>query len=180
MQARSNPIREPGAGRDGPATDRFAMDRRAAITGALATLAGLPLAAWPILAEAADLPLDRARFLELSRKLCGHSFKAGSLADDLQAGVLAGQAPGGLVRLAELIATAPAAEVDRLVAQSDVKVLAEAIVAAWYTGMVGPADMPRVVTHEDALAWPATGYAKAPGTCGQFGEWTAMPAPAKP
>lgn len=180
--SQGTPTAVPGIERDQTeVAGQLPVGRRAAIVGALAALARLTLAPGSAAAFTGDLPLDRDDFVELSRRLCDLSLKAGSLSDELQAALLdvEGRVPDRLARLAELVASAPPADVDRLVAQSDLKDLAEAIVAAWYTGMVGPAQRPRVVTHEDALAWRATGYAKAPGTCGAYGEWTERPTPTR-
>ena len=62
--------------------------------------------------------------------------------------------------------------------QSDPKTkeIAKDIISVWYSGLTGQGDKQRVITHESALAWRATGYAKPPGTCGEFGDWTARPA----
>jgi Membrane bound FAD containing D-sorbitol dehydrogenase len=54
-------------------------------------------------------------------------------------------------------------DVDRLVASSGLHRLAESIVSVWYSGLFGTGEKARVLAYEEALAWRATGYAKAPG-----------------
>ena len=162
-----------------------ALSRRDALIGALMVLAGTPLGTssgpWPHAAWAGTLPLDRQRFLELSAKLCDLPIKARGVADEIQAAIAGGTQLERINRLAALVGPAAPETVESLVAASDLGDLAESLIAAWYTGMtgsreeLGPTEIRRVVTHEDALAWRATGYAKAPGTCGVFAEWAANP-----
>ena len=66
-------------------------------------------------------------------------------------------------------------DVDRLVASSGLDELVKSIVSVWYSGLLGTGERTRVLAYEDALAWRATGYAKAPGTCGEFGDWITRP-----
>jgi hypothetical protein len=66
-------------------------------------------------------------------------------------------------------------DVDRLVASSGLDKLAKSIISVWYSGLLGTGETTRVLAYEDALAWRATGYAKAPGTCGEFGDWITKP-----
>ncbi len=109
------------------------------------------------------------------------------MADAMQAAIAGGTQSERLTQLAALLRQAPPESVENLVAASDLKDLAESLIAAWYTGLTGSAEKngsgektgaklaPYVISHEEALAWRATGYAKAPGTCGLFGEWAVKP-----
>ena len=77
-------------------------------------------------------------------------------------------------RIAELLHSATPQDVDRLVASSGYE-LAKSIISVWYSGLLGTGERTRVLAYEEALAWRATGYAKAPGTCGEFGDWITKP-----
>src|SRR5271165_2444536 len=148
-------------------------DRRELLTQLLA--AALATAApWPRSdASAAALPLARERFVELSAKLCAMPLDDGALGDAIQNGLAGEHAAEELRRIAELLQAATPEEVERLFAGSGLQELAKSIVSAWYSGKLGTGEETRVLAYEEALAWRATGYAKAPGTCGVFAEWTA-------
>jgi hypothetical protein len=140
------------------------------LAAALANAAG-----WPNDAVAASMPLQRDRFVELSAKLCAMSIEDGSLADAIQK-VLADQyTENEFRRIAELLHSAAPEDADRLVAGSPLHKLAKSIVSLWYSGLLGTGENTRVLAYEEALAWRATGYAKAPGTCGEFGDWSQPP-----
>ena len=142
----------------------------------MSALAALFLDGQPLPAMARDLPLQRQRFAEISSRLCGLPIKPRGLSDVVQAALADAYTPERLARLAELVASTPDGSLDSVIATSDLKDLAEALIAAWYTGMLATGGKTRVLTLEDALAWHATGYAKPPATCGVFGEWTSSPA----
>lgn len=124
---------------------------------------------------AAALPLERDRFLDLSTKLCGMPIEGGSLADVIQSALAAQHANAEFRQLAELVQSADPNDVERLGAGSEAWELAKSIVSVWYSGQIGVGEATRVLAYEEALAWRATGYAKAPGICGAFGEWIAKP-----
>ena len=139
------------------------------LAAALANAAG-----WPS-DPVASMPLERDRFVELSAKLCAMSIEDGSLADAIQK-ALADQYPENeFGRIAELLHSAAPEDADRLVVGSPLHKLAKSIVSLWYSGLLGTGEKARVLAYEEALAWRATGYAKAPGTCGEFGDWIAQP-----
>jgi hypothetical protein len=70
-------------------------------------------------------------------------------------------------------------DIDRLIADSGLQKVAASIVSIWYSGLFGTSENARVLAYEEALAWRATGYAKAPGTCGEFGDWITKPPSAR-
>jgi hypothetical protein len=123
-------------------------------------------------AVAGTLPLERDRFVELSEKLCAMSIDDRSLADVIQNALAAQFTDDDLRRIAELLRSDTPQETDRLVTSSE---LAKSIVSVWYSGLFGTGERTRVLAYEEALAWRATGYAKAPGTCGEFGDWIKQP-----
>jgi Membrane bound FAD containing D-sorbitol dehydrogenase len=168
-------------------SDAFVLENRATAASPdrrelLTTLFAAVLAnavCWPrggIAAEA--LPLGRDHFLELSAKLCAMQIKDESLADAIQNALVSQYAASEFKRAASILESAPSQHVDRLIAGSGLRDLAKSIVSVWYSGQVGTGEKARVLTYEEALAWPATGYAKPPGTCGEFGDWIAKPASA--
>jgi hypothetical protein len=170
---------------DGPAFEVRATapdghDRRELLSKLLVT--ALVIATnWPRGgALAAALPLGRGRFLEISAKLCAMQIKDGSPADAIQSALLDHYAADEFKRIANILESAAPEDVERLIAGSGLRELAKSVVSAWYSGQVGTGEAVRVLAYEEALAWPATGYAKAPGTCGVFGDWTAKPASADP
>jgi hypothetical protein len=134
---------------------------------------------WHNDAVAAALPLTRDRFVELSDKLCAMSIEDGLLADAIQNALADQYTDDELRRIAELLHAATPDDVDRLVASSGLHKLARSIVSVWYSGLLGTGETTRVLAYEEALAWRATGYAKAPGTCGEFGDWITMPPTAR-
>jgi hypothetical protein len=135
-------------------------------------------AVWRSDAVAASMPLERDRFVELSAKLCAMSIKDQSLADAIQKALADQYAGDEFRRIAELLHSVAPEDVDRLVVGSPLHELAKSIVSLWYSGLLGTGERTRVLAYEEALAWRATGYAKAPGTCGEFGDWIAEPSSA--
>ena len=121
------------------------------------------------------LPIEQDRFLEVSEKLCAMSIDDRTLADAIQNALLDQFAADDFRRIAELLHSATPQDIDRLVAGSGLNKLAKSIVSLWYSGLLGTGESTRVLAYEEALAWRATGYAKAPGTCGEFGDWIAKP-----
>jgi hypothetical protein len=140
------------------------------LAAALATAIG-----WPREMAAAALPLDRDQFVKLSEKLCAMRLSGGSLADEIQNALAERYSGEDFRRIALASQSDNSQEIERLVAELGVRDLAQSILSVWYSGMLGTGEGARVLAYEDALAWRATGYAKAPGTCGEFGDWTTKP-----
>jgi hypothetical protein len=130
---------------------------------------------WHDDAFAAALPLERDRFVELSEKLCAMSIADRSLSDAIQNALVDRYSAEDFRRIAETLHAATPEDVDRLVTSSGFQELAKSIVSVWYSGLLGTGERARVLAYEEALAWRATGYAKAPGTCGEFGDWITKP-----
>ena len=155
------------------------IDRRETLAAILATIM-VPLTGAAGLtadsASAADLPLQPRQFLELSARLCDMPVRGTALADSIQGALIERHAADRLIELAKLVQNSAATDVERWQSDPKTKELAKDIISVWYSGLTGQGDKQRVVTHESALAWRATSYAKPPGTCGEFGDWTARPA----
>ena len=162
-------VSEIGAGATGP-------DRRELLTRLLA-VALADAMFWPCCGATTEaLPLAHDRFLALSAKLCVMQIKDEALADAIQNALVGRFAAKELKHIASILESSSPHDADHLISRSGLGELAKSIVAAWYSGQVGAGEATRVLAYEDALAWTATGYAKAPGTCGVFGDWTAKPA----
>ena len=157
--------------------------RRTALTALLAAVAaasGMGAGMFGGAAHAQPAPaaarLDPARFLEMSRRLTAQPIRSRSLANEIQAAIGPLDVGDNLGRLADLVERSTPEQLGRAIAEAGYTGLADMIVVAWYSGTVGGDKDLRIVTHSDALAWAATGYAKAPGTCDTaFGAWTAQP-----
>jgi len=103
-------------------------------------------------------------FLALSKSLTEQSSLDPAVAETLLAGFLA-TGNGGL--LAELVAGSGGAET---------KVLADSIVAAWYSGIYDTGKGQAVATYTDALVWTGLTYSKPFGYCGgPTGYWADPP-----
>jgi hypothetical protein len=126
-------------------------------------------------AVAATGALEQDRFLELSEKLCAMPIQDRSLADDIQNALADQYTEDEFRRIAAVLDSANPQDIDRLIANSGLQKLAKSIVAVWYSGLLGTGERTRVLAYEEALAWRATRYSKAPGTCGAFGDWITKP-----
>jgi hypothetical protein len=126
-------------------------------------------------ALAAALPLERDRFIEVSEKLCAMSIDDGPLADTIQKALREQYPADQFTRINDLLQSAAAGDVERLIVLSRLHELAKSIVSVWYSGLIGTGERTRVLAYEETLAWRATAYAKAPGTCGEFADWTREP-----
>jgi hypothetical protein len=173
LGAAETPSRPPAsAARQDAAAGR--LHRRELLHRLLA--AGVATAAcWRNDALAAALPLERGRFIEVSEKLCAMSIDNGSLADTIQKALRERYPADQFTRINDLLQSAAAGDVERLIVLSHLHELANSIVSVWYSGLIGTGEKTRVLAYEEALAWRATAYAKAPGTCGEFADWTRKP-----
>jgi len=146
-----------------PAVHREPPDptRRAILAGVAAAILAAGAAGFPATVyAAADITVDQ--FLALSKRLTG--------ADDLDAEI-------AQTLLGGFIATGHGADLERLL-KSDTSVpdLANAIVAAWYSGLYRGTDGETVATYTDALLWTALSFTKPMGDCGgETGYWAGPP-----
>ncbi|MCY0096626.1 sugar dehydrogenase complex small subunit [Hoeflea ulvae] len=132
--------------------------RRSILIGGSA-LAASAFAQFPNNAFAATIDADG--FLELSKKLTGHSDLS---ADDALKMFEAFKAIGKGDDLAAL------AEGD-----ADPE-LGNEVVASWYSGVSPDPDSEEVITYTEALMWPAMSYTKPMGYCGgETGYWADPP-----
>ena len=133
-------------------------------TGGLAASALALAAAAPPRADAATAPALDA-FMAMSQRLTGQS----SLDEDM-----------GQAILAAFTATGQAGELSALVAQPDPARskldIANAVVAAWYSGLSPVPAAAEVTGFNEALVWNALTYTKPWGSCGgETGYWSNPP-----
>lgn len=145
---------------------------------AFAANAAAPAASGTPLAPAATAAggISAASLLNTAEKL-----DAAALLDDALAATyldalsaLVGEAP--LARLAALVEATPPTGLDAAIRQQGLEPAAQAVVAAFYSGMVGTGARETLVTYLMALVWGATSFTKPPSLCGGvFGYWTDPP-----
>ncbi len=136
--------------------------RREILMGVMAAIAAAGVTGFPTLAEAAGLDLTVDQFVALSKKLTGkQSLDAGVAAKLLGGFVAIGKSDGllGLMR---------GDDVD--------DELANAIVAAWYSGLYDTGWGQAVSDFNGALVWAAMTYTKPWANCGgATGYWADPP-----
>lgn len=131
------------------------MTRRAALLSALASaIAAAGSSGFPasLYAQAA---ITLAQFLELSRALTGAARLDSEVADKLLTGFLA---LGKGEALAALVGQMPDPDTTDKVA--------EALIAAWYSGLFTGPEGPEAVDYTGALLWNALAFTKPAGFCG--------------
>jgi hypothetical protein len=115
-------------------------------------------------APCAEAAVTAEEFLALSKSLTEESSLDPAVARSLLAGFLA---TGSGPLLADLVAGSGGA---------DVKVLADSIVAAWYSGIYETGKGQALATYTDALVWKGLPYSKPSGYCGgAAGYWADPP-----
>jgi fructose 5-dehydrogenase small subunit len=127
-------------------------------------------------ANAGGIGMDS--FRDLSVALTGFAPRDASLAESFRDAFAAEAAD--LARLHEIVRHQPPGAWDAAIAAAGLAPLAEALVTAWYTGMVGEGADRRVVSYLDAFVWYAVGYTKPPSQCDWgFGAWADPPPPGR-
>jgi hypothetical protein len=154
------------------------MNRREllAVAGAILGALGTRGAALAQSAPASVVPIATGAFHDLTLALTGYAPRDPSMVDafhDAFANELT-----QLQQLYEiLVAETDRADWPDAIAQAGLAPLAEQLIAAWYTGIVGEGEAARVITYIDAFVWYAVGYTKPPSTCDtDFGAWALRPA----
>jgi hypothetical protein len=133
--------------------------RREAIAGALAAGVAAVLAP-PVYGQAQVTVAD---FLKLSQNLTGAAQLDPQIAATLLQGFVATDKGGALAALAAKPDSAEPA-------------LANAIVAAWYSGVYDSGKGQAVATYDQALVWDALTFTKPMGSCGgETGYWSQPP-----
>ncbi len=146
----------------------------------LRSLAGLAAAlvsarALPVAAQG-PASLSAEAFSRLSSALTGYP-PAGATANAKMLKAFATPARRRqLAVLARLVTTTPVAEHEAALRTAGLDKLADALVGAWYSGLVpGPAGE-SLVLYTDALMWTAMTFSKPMGVCGgPMGYWAQPP-----
>lgn len=152
------------------------VDRRdllKALAGAAAAVAAGRAA--PAFAQAAAAP-SVAQFGKLSAALTGYPQADPATAAKMLRAFATPQRRVALAALAQAVATTPAADLDAALAARGLDGIANDLVAAWYSGIVGNGKQPSLVLYTDALVWTAMTYSKPMGVCGgPTGYWADPP-----
>ncbi len=149
--------------------DRLAMNRREllAVAGAIIGAIGLPGSA-----TAAAITADQ--FHDLSVALTGFAPADRSLVSAFQEAFASDL--DDLGRLYDVVRAAPRDSWKDAIDKAGLTSLAEALINAWYTGLVGEGANQRVVTYLEAFVWYAVAYTKPPSKCDtDFGAWATRP-----
>lgn len=157
---------------------RLAMNRREllAVAGAILSALGTPgRASAQSGGTSLFIPISTDAFHDLTLALTGYAPRDPSMVGAFYEAFSHELAQ--LQRLHDLLVS----ESDRddwpeAMAEAGLAPLAEQLIAAWYTGIVGEGEAARVVTYIDAFVWYAVGYTKPPSTCDtDFGAWAVRP-----
>jgi hypothetical protein len=170
--ASDSPATEHGAGR---ATGLPAHPRRCELLLAVTALAAL--LRLPSATAAAGIGV--AEFRDLSIALTGYAprdqFLPGQFLPGQFLGAFAAEAEE-LGRLHAILRSEPAERWEAAIEAAALAELAQALIGAWYTGMVGEGPEQRVISYLDAFVWHACGFTKPPGKCDtDFGAWAEQP-----
>jgi hypothetical protein len=155
------------------------LDRRELLRAVttLAAALGLPGVALSPAASAAT-PISVDAFRDLTIALTGYTAREPFLAKDFLEAFAAEAAD--LARLHEIVRSDPPDAWEVKIASAGLSDLAEALVSACYTGMVGEGANQRVLSYLGAFAWYACGYTKPPTQCDwNFGAWADAPPPGR-
>jgi DNA-binding transcriptional ArsR family regulator len=149
----------------------MSIDRRAL----LKSLAGIAvlLASGRVSAQSA---LSAAQFGALSATLTGSTPSEPADVAQMFAAFATPERRAALTKLANIVATTPASELDSALRSNGQDVLANDLVAAWYSGVVGAGKNAKLVLYTDAYVWPAMTFSKPMGVCGGVtGYWAKPP-----
>jgi hypothetical protein len=166
---------------DGPEAEgggRLAVNRREllAVAGAILAALGSPgVAAAATVASTPLIPISTSAFHDLTLALTGYAPRDPSLVEAFHDAF--SPELRQLEQLYQLLVSEPDPDDwPKAIEEAGLSVLAEQLIAAWYTGIVGEGEAARVVTYIDAFVWYAVGYTKPPSTCDtDFGAWATRP-----
>lgn len=152
------------------------LDRRALLKRIAGLAAVLAAARMPGgFAQPAE-SLSAARFSALSTALTGFPPVQPSDVERMVAAFATPARQAALVRLAGIVADTPAATRDVAIRAAGLDVLADELVAAWYSGVAGSGSDARLVLYADAFMWSAMTFTKPMGVCGGvMGYWAEPP-----
>lgn len=163
----------------GPTTDvlgakagRLACNRRELLTVAGALVSTLGLSNIGLAQTVA--PISESAFRDLSVALTGFVPPDPGLSAAFRDSFSTELA--NLTKLYEIVRDSDPEDWTKEIASADLGDLAETLITAWYTGIVGEGKDQQVVTYLNALVWYAVGYTKPPSACDtDFGAWANRP-----
>ncbi len=142
----------------------------AGLAAALASARALPLAAQ------GTAPLSAAAFSRLSSALTGYPALDATANAKMFKAFATPARRAQLLTLARLVAATPAAELDAALRSARLDKLADALVGAWYSGLVPGPGGEALALYTDALMWTAMTFSKPMGVCGgPMGYWAQPP-----
>lgn len=159
-----------------PASARPDRGRRAWLELAVALVAAgaLPASAF---AQGAG-GISAASFASLSQALTGAPPPDAATAAKVQRAFATPARRAALAALANVVASTPAAELERVLAERGLAKVAQDLVSAWYSGVVPGAAGDKVALYTNAFMWTAMTWTKPMGVCGGVtGYWAEPPTP---
>jgi hypothetical protein len=160
------------ANRSASARTERGLDRRALLQAIVTIVAASKPFGFARSAESAGL--DLGDFRNLIVALTGFAPRDPTLSEaffDAFSGELA-----ELGRLADIVLGRPPEEWDAAISEAKLDGLAQTIITAFYTGIVGEGAEAKVITYLNAFVWYALGYTKPPSQCDwDFGAWAYPP-----
>ena len=164
-------------GPEGKGVGRLAMNRREllAVAGAILAALGTPGGTAAQTAKTPFIPISTQAFHDLTLALTGYAPRDPSMVDAFHDAFL--QELTQLQQLYDILVAEPDRDDwPKAIEDAGLSALAEQLIAAWYTGIVGEGDAAQVITYIDAFVWYAVGYTKPPSTCDtDFGAWAVRP-----
>lgn len=146
------------------------MTLRALSGLAAAALAGRPEAAAPT-------TLSVAQFGALSAALTGYPAPGADTLGKMMRAFVTPARRAEVVALAQLVAATPPAQLDAALRERKLDKVADALVAAWFSGVIATPQGQKLVLYTEAYVWSAMTYSKPMGVCGGVtGYWSSPPA----
>jgi hypothetical protein len=153
------------------------MNRREllAVAGAIIAALATPGGAAARAGTPPFIPISTGAFHDLTLALTGYAPRDPSMVDAFRDAF--SNELTQLQRLYDLLVSEPDRDDwPKAIGDAGLSALAEQLMAAWYTGIVGDGEGARVITYLDAFVWYAVGYTKPPSTCDtDFGAWANRP-----
>jgi len=144
----------------------------------LRALSGLAAAAFAGHPEAAtSTTLSVAQFGALSAALTGYPVPDADTLGKMMRAFVTPARRAEVVALAQLVAATPPGQLDAALRERKLDKVADALVAAWFSGVVVTPQGQKLVLYTEAYVWSAMTYSKPMGVCGGVtGYWSSPPA----
>jgi len=149
------------------------VDRRTLLQALSGVVAG---ALAPLALAQTSTALTAAQFGKLSAALTGYPEADADAVGKMMRAFATPARRASLATLAQVVATTPPSDLDAALKARKLDVIANDLVAAWYSGVVTNGSKSQVVLYADALMWSAMTYTKPMGVCGGVtGYWADPP-----